>query len=113
MKVRGTIHGSPEFLISMAGYLDEKPLLLEPAEHFDQAVVGLTEHARDQWTRNTPHPALIYDTKKCIEAIAQMCSENGKLDYEAATDYFYYNTAGAWVGPGTPTFRDPEAERDG
>lgn len=112
MRVRGTVRGSPQFLVRVADYLDEPPLRLEPCECFDPAIVALTEHARDRWTRETPHPVFVYDTRLCIEAIARMCADDGasddELDYEAAQDYFEFNTAGAWMGPGTPTFHDPD-----
>ena len=33
-----------------------------------------------------------------------------ECDYESAIDWFGFNTSGAWVGEGTPTFASPDED---
>ena len=61
------------------------------AEGFDDALVGYIERA------GMPSIAC-YDKDKCIEILAK------DMTYEEAVEYFYFNTAGAYVGENTPCF---------
>lgn len=72
----------------------EEILFLEPRETFDRAIVGLTQRAGSTLT------VVAYDRDKCIEAMMQ----DNDWDYEDAVEFFEFNTAGAWVGDGTPIF---------
>jgi|APSaa5957512576_1039674.scaffolds.fasta_scaffold26329_5 hypothetical protein len=99
---------TPAEVLEQLTALEPDALLLEPREHFDAALVGYTHEADDHWPRQTHMIVAVYDANKCIEALMVMLG----CDWEGAADYFGYNTAGAWVGEGTPTFRyedDPDA----
>ena len=61
------------------------------ADGFDDALVGYIERA------GMPSFAC-YDKDKCIEILAK------DMTYEEAVEYFYFNTAGAYVGENTPCF---------
>ena len=61
------------------------------ADGFDDALVGYIERA------GMPSIAC-YDKHKCIEILAK------DMTYEEAVEYFYFNTAGAYVGENTPCF---------
>ena len=61
------------------------------ADGFDDALVGYIERA------GMPSIAC-YDKDKCIEILAN------DMTYEEAVEYFYFNTAGAYVGENTPCF---------
>jgi hypothetical protein len=68
-------------------------LFLDPPEMYDDCLIGRVQRC------GGPDFAL-YDARACIEALAR---ENG-WDHEGALEWFYYNTAGAWAGDGTPGF---------
>lgn len=68
---------------------DEIALLFEP-EMFDAAIIGIAQRCGQQ-------PLVAYDRQRCIDVLAS----NG-MDPEEAEEYFELNTAGAWVGEGTP-----------
>ena len=61
------------------------------ADGFDEALMGYVERA------GMPTIAC-YDKYKCIEILAN------DMTYEEAIEYFYFNTAGAYVGENTPCF---------
>ena len=61
------------------------------ADGFDDALVGYIERA------GMPSIAC-YDKDKCIEILAK------DMTHEDAIEYFYFNTAGAYVGENTPCF---------
>ena len=90
--------------------LSEGALLLEPRDVYDAALVDATNRPDDHWPRKTRMTVAVYDREKCIEAL--MTAEG--WDYEAATEWFDFNTSGAWDGEGTPTFRSvfDQAEDD-
>jgi hypothetical protein len=89
--------------------LSPEALLLEPREFFDKALVDVTEHPKDHWPRKGGLTVAVYDREKCIGAI--MASM--QIGYEEALEWFGYNTEGAWLGEGTPTFRGMEPECEG
>jgi hypothetical protein len=74
---------------------NKKDLLLEhfeedeftTADGFDDAILGCCEFSQ----------RVIYSSKKCIQILV----EQGMTE-EEATEYFYYNVAGAYVGEQTP-----------
>ena len=61
------------------------------ADGLDDALVGYIERA------GMPSIAC-YDKDKCIEILAK------DMTHEEAVEYFYFNTAGAYVGENTPCF---------
>ena len=63
------------------------------ADGFDSAIIGTVERA-------DMGRVLLYDTHKCIEILM---SEHG-LTEELATEHFYFNVAGAYVGRETPCY---------
>jgi len=56
------------------------------ADGFDDAVIGVDESKM----------RLIYSVKKCIEILSKEMSE------DEATEYFYFNVCGSYVGEKTP-----------
>jgi hypothetical protein len=55
------------------------------ADGFDEALLGLDQKGR-----------AVYSVSKCIDIL----SEN--MELQEAVEYFYFNTAGAYVGEMTP-----------
>ena len=97
-------------LRKLAGVLRARPdelpagvLLLEPRMVYDRALLGYTYHPRDRWPRvGAGNVAVaVYSRARCIAAITDWM----ECDEDEAAEWFEYNTAGAWVGEGTPTFR--------
>lgn len=80
--------------------LPPSALLLEPRAVYDPALVGVTSTPNDAWARKTDQLVAVYDTDKCIAAIMSWL----ECDFETAAEWFGFNTSGAWVGEGTPTF---------
>jgi len=70
---------------------------LEPASFYDPFIVGVGY-------RFTYGPVLAYSLRGILKAHV----EQDKMTHEEATEYFEYNTLGAWVGDGTPMFIDEE-----
>ena len=62
------------------------------ADGFEDAILGIVK-------RVSQPEIVIYDREKCIEILMRDGS-----DREEAEEYFEFNTAGAWVGNGTPGF---------
>jgi hypothetical protein len=89
-----------EAVIKELEALNPEALLLEPREVYDPALVGVTDDPNDSWPRQARIHVAVYDINKCIEAIMGWMD----CDYESALDWFGFNTSGAWVGEGTPTF---------
>lgn len=86
--------------------LNPAALLLEPRDVYDPALVGTTDSPDDSWPRQQGIHVAVYDEDKCIEAIMGWM----ECDYESAIDWFGFNTSGAWVGEGTPTFTSPDED---
>jgi len=55
---------------------------------YDSAIIGLDSKGR-----------VVYDIDKCIEVLV-----DGGMEYEEASDYFWFNTEGAYYGEMTPLF---------
>ncbi len=93
---------NPAEILERLFKLNPEAMLLEPRLMFDDALVDITNEPKDRWPRTSGCYVAVYDAEKCIEGI--MLDGGG---YEEAVEYFDYNTSGAWVGEGTPTFRYP------
>ena len=61
------------------------------ADGFDEAIVGYIERAGMS-------PIACYDKDRCIEVLAK------DMSYDDASEYFYYNVIGAYMGENTPCF---------
>ena len=59
------------------------------ADGFDEAVIGVDENSG----------RLIYSVTKCIE-----CLIDQGMTEEEASEFFYFNVAGAYIGEQTPIF---------
>lgn len=96
---------SPEEVLEKLETVNPEALLLEPREVYDPALVDVTDDPQDQWPRPEKTWVAVYDEWECIDRIMAWmdCPE------DEALDWFCFNTSGAWVGDGTPTFR---RERD-
>jgi hypothetical protein len=62
------------------------------ADGFDEAVIGVEERSM----------RLVYSSQKCIDILVK----DHWMEYEDASDYFYYNVSGSYVGEQTPIFID-------
>ena len=98
MYVRGALKGRWEVkMLSGGTKCMNRELVAEAnedmlfADGFDDALVGYIERA------GMPSIAC-YDKDKCIEILAN------DMTHEEAVEYFYFNTAGAYVGENTPCF---------
>jgi hypothetical protein len=80
--------------------LNPDALLLEPRDVYDTALIGVTTEPDDHWPRKQPIAVAVYDEDMCLEAIMKWMG----CDDEAATEWFCFNTSGAWCGENTPTF---------
>jgi hypothetical protein len=67
-------------------------LFLEPRATFDRAIIGLAERINMM--------VVAYDRDLTIQAMVDVDG----MDHEEAMEFFEFNTAGAWVGEGTPIF---------
>lgn len=87
-------------------------LYIEPREYFDEAIIGVTnqpDSRHDTWHRDSDMNILVYDIDMSIEATMKW----QKCHFDDALEWFCYNTQGAWMGEGTPTFhRDDHTEED-
>jgi len=63
------------------------------ADGFDEAIIGVA-------SRINLGPLVCYDRHKCI----QILMDTEGWDYDEAEEWFEFNTAGAYVGEGTPLF---------
>ena len=70
---------------------DSEAMFLEPRATFDRAIVGIASRINML--------VVAYDRALCIE-----CLMGDGMDEGEAEEFFEFNTAGAWVGPGTPVF---------
>lgn len=62
------------------------------ADGFEGALIGIAEIF---------HKSIaLYDKDKCLDILM---ARNG-MTYEEASEFFEFNTQGAWVGEGTPAF---------
>jgi hypothetical protein len=66
---------------------------LEPREVFDSAILGIAE-------RVDGLHVIAYDSERVLQALM----DANDWDVDEARDWFEFNTAGGYVGPGTPLF---------
>ena len=69
--------------------LEDNECLL--AAGYESALIGITEGS---------NPVAVYDTDLCIKCLM----EEDDMSEEEAVDFFYYNTAGSYVGEKTPIY---------
>jgi hypothetical protein len=83
---------------------DEEILLFGDADGdpYDKGFVGIG-------FQQYKGPVAVYDREKCVDALAEEFSEDNSeyVDedsdpYTDASEFFSFNTEGAWVGEGTP-----------
>lgn len=79
----------------IAEFCDGYPTLILDPEAFDDAIIGIAERCGQP-------PLVAYDRSRCIEIIM---ADIG-CEREEAEEYYEFNTAGAWLGEGTPIFID-------
>lgn len=82
--------------------LSEEAMLLEPRDHFDEALVAVDASPQDHWPRKGGLTVAVYNSELCVGAIQAWLG----CDERDAVDYFDFNTSGSWVGEGTPIFRE-------
>ena len=70
--------------------LDPEAMLMEPREHYDPCIIGMTYDGSK----------VIYDTVLVLKSLME---DQGMTD-EEALDWFEYNMIGSYVGEGTPIF---------
>ena len=63
------------------------------ADGFDEAIIGVA-------SRINLGPLVCYDRHKCI----QILMDREDWDYDEAEEFFEFNSAGSYVGEGTPLF---------
>jgi hypothetical protein len=63
------------------------------ADGFDDAIIGICRRCGQP-------PVMAYDSNACIRILV----ERDDMTREDAEEFFWFNVAGAWVGPGTPVF---------
>jgi len=66
--------------------LDDEAIIYN---EYDEALIGIDSKGR-----------ATYDINKCIEILVK----RDGMDYEEATEYFWFNTEGAYFGDMTPIF---------
>lgn len=76
----------------IAEQFGEDILLLDPAEQFDQCIVGVAH-------RCGMDPVAVYDEAKVINALV-----DAGMTPDEACEWFDFNIAGAYVGEKTPLF---------
>ena len=88
---------------------EQTVVFLDPPKTFDQAIIGLGEYwAPTKGGGSERVVAVVYDSQLCIEGLM----EDG-MDYEDATEFFDFNTAGAYMGKNTPIFVEIPQEPEG
>lgn len=91
-------HPKRQWVNDRANELEEELILLEGSE-FDDAIMGIAEV-------NHLH-VVVYSTSKIIDVLLADGLADG-LSIEDAYDHFYFNIAGAYLGPHTPIYvEDP------
>ena len=78
----------------ISNFLDGAGAMLLDPEAFDDAIIGIARRADGMMV-------VAYDRQRCIEVLLQ-----DGMDHGEAEEFFEFNTAGAWVGEGTPVFID-------
>ena len=91
---------TPDEVLAELQEKNKDAYLLEPRAVYDKALVDVTDDPQDHWLREKRTWVAVYDSRRCVKAIMEWhdCAQDG------AEEWFDFNTSGAWVGPGTPTF---------
>jgi len=71
------------------------------ADGFDEAVIGIG-------VRCGQKDLIVYDSAKCIKILM----DRDGMDFEEASEFFSFNTVGAWVGDETPIFVEKMTMKD-
>ena len=79
--------------------LSPEALLLEPRSVFDCCLIGFTSNPQDHWERKSSIIVAVYSFDLIMEILVK------DSNWEQASDHFFFNTAGAYLGAGTPTFK--------
>mgnify|MGYP003145702950 FL=1 len=82
--------------------LDEEKEVLFEANPDALVADGLEEAYIGCGHQHGKPPVAIYDAEKCVEVLMKQ-----GMTYAEAQEWFDFNTAGAWVGEGTPIFMTP------
>lgn len=72
---------------------DSDALFLEPRSTFDAAILGIGERSDGLYV-------VAYDSARVIRALM----DQHEWDEDEAIEWFEFNTAGSFMGPGTPVF---------
>ena len=100
---------------------DEGPMLLEPRGVYDVALMGhvQSEEANEQeegrWGRKPGYTVAQYSVEACLIAIRLWLYDDDPHSDEAytqAAEWYGFNTSGAWMGQGTPTFKSNQEDFD-
>jgi len=74
------------------------------ADGYEDAIIGIAERCGQP-------PLVVYDVDKCIDILMK----RDGMDYADASEFFSFNTLGAWAGEMTPLYMsriDPDGELD-
>lgn len=82
----------------LASQYESLLFLTEP--EYDAAILGVAEG----WCETGRIERVIYDRDALIDVITQQMEGSDEERYESAVEYFEFNIAGAYFGPGTPMF---------
>jgi hypothetical protein len=98
-----------DVLLERLAEVNPKAMFLAPRAEYDLAITDITDAPEDQWGRKEQVFVAVYNTQATIEAIKLLLGspDEDDEDYDedtAAWEWFGYNTSGAWMGEGTPTF---------
>ena len=77
-------------------YFEEMGMSVIKADGFDDCILGWAECAGKEIS-------LVYNRDKVLETL---CKDHN-MDISDAAEYYEYNIAGAYVGPGSPIFYSP------
>jgi len=83
-----------QWIIDQMEDSDEEVVFFEPAEVFDDAIIGLGQ-------RPTMETVVVYDEEKILSGLAKTMPDSDDPETDAR-EWFDYNTASAWVGERTP-----------
>ena len=79
---------------ALAEHYADELLFLDPAEQFDDCIVGVAE-------RCGMPPSVVYDKDKVVLALMR-----DGIDHDEAVEFLEFNILGAYVGDQTPLMMD-------
>jgi hypothetical protein len=80
--------------------IGEEPVAVK-FDGFDGAILGFG-------SQYGSFECLVYDRQKCIEILV----DRDGMDYDEALEFFEFNVACLYAGPGTPIFIEPMTDMD-